>query len=160
MRTVVMIHGPNLNRLGTREPEIYGSTTLPQLEKMVREHARTIGWNLETFQSNHEGAIIDRIHAAADAGADGLLLNAGALSHYSYAIADAIRAVDLPAVEVHISNIKTRESWRRKSVTGDACLAVLAGLGIEGYPKALDLLAERVEAAASRKGRRPAVAGR
>ncbi|MEA2646217.1 MAG: 3-dehydroquinate dehydratase [Chloroflexota bacterium] len=148
-----MIHGPNLNRLGTREPEIYGRTTLPELEQLVRDHGRDIGWTVETFQSNHEGDIIDRIHAAGDDGVDGLLLNAGALSHYSYAIADAIRAVDLPAVEVHISNIRTRETWRRKSVTGDACLAVLAGLGIEGYPRALDLLAERVEAAAARSPR-------
>jgi 3-dehydroquinate dehydratase-2 len=153
VRTAVMIHGPNLNRLGTREPEIYGRTTLPELEQLVRDHGRDIGWTVETFQSNHEGDIIDRIHAAGDDGVDGLLLNAGALSHYSYAIADAIRAVDLPAVEVHISNIRTRETWRRKSVTGDACLAVLAGLGIEGYPRALDLLAERVEAAAARSPR-------
>ena len=156
-----MIHGPNLNLLGTREPEVYGHTTLPQVEKLVRSHGRAIGWKVETFQSNHEGAIIDRIQAAAAAGADGLVLNAGALSHYSYAIADAIRAVDLPAVEVHISNIRARESWRRRSVTGEACIAVLAGLGIDGYPKALDLLAERVEgAAASNQGARKTAAKR
>jgi 3-dehydroquinate dehydratase-2 len=144
MPTVVVINGPNLNRLGRREPEIYGSTTLAEVDDMVRARAKEIGWEVETFQSNHEGALIDRVHQAADAGANGIILNGGALTHYSYALADALRSVDVPAVEVHISDIFSRENWRRKSVTGDACIAVLAGLGVEGYTTALDLLAERV----------------
>jgi 3-dehydroquinate dehydratase-2 len=148
MPTVVVINGPNLNRLGRREPEIYGRTTLAEVDDMVRARANQIGWDVETFQSNHEGALIDRIHEAADAGADGIILNGGALTHYSYALADALRSVDILAVEVHISDIENRESWRRKSVTGDACIAVLAGLGVEGYTTALDMLAERVAAEA------------
>ncbi|HEV3233507.1 MAG TPA: type II 3-dehydroquinate dehydratase [Candidatus Dormibacteraeota bacterium] len=151
MPTVVVIHGPNLNRLGKREPEIYGTTTLAGVEKLVRAHGREIGWKVETFQSNHEGALIDRVHAAADAGADGIILNGGALTHYSYALADALRSVEIPTVEVHISDIHKRESWRRRSVTGDACIAVLAGLGVEGYSTALDLLAERVAGASKRR---------
>lgn len=147
MPTVVLIHGPNLNRLGKREPEIYGTTTLAQLEATVRRHAKAMGWKLETFQSNHEGALIDRVHRAADDGADAIILNGGALTHYSYALADALRSVDLPTVEVHISDIHKRESWRRRSVTGDACVAVLAGLGLEGYTTALDMLADRLAGA-------------
>jgi 3-dehydroquinate dehydratase-2 len=147
MGTVVLIHGPNLNRLGKREPEIYGSTTLAQLEAMVRRHARAVGWKVETFQSNHEGDLIDRVHRAADDGADAIILNGGALTHYSYALADALRSVDLPAVEVHISDIGKRESWRRRSVTGEACIAVLAGLGLEGYTTAVDMLVDRLAGA-------------
>lgn len=151
MPTAVVINGPNLNRLGSRQPDIYGRTTLAEIDRMVVERGHAIGWEVETFQSNHEGDLIDRIHAAADAGAAGIIINAGALSHYSYAIADALQSVDIPAVEVHISDIGSRESWRHKSVTGDACVAVLAGLGAEGYPTALDLLAERVAAASKRQ---------
>lgn len=152
MPTVVVIHGPNLNRLGKREPEIYGTTTLAGVEKLIRAHATEIGWKVETFQSNHEGALIDRVHQAADVGANAIILNGGALTHYSYALADALRSVEIPTVEVHISDIHKRESWRRKSVTGDACIAVLAGLGIEGYTTALDLLAERVAGAGKPRG--------
>jgi 3-dehydroquinate dehydratase-2 len=154
MPTVVVINGPNLNRLGTREPEIYGTTTLAGVEKMVRVRGREIGWKVEFFQSNHEGALIDRVHAAADSGADGIILNGAALTHYSYALADALRSVDIPTVEVHISDIHSRESWRRRSVTGDACIAVLAGLGVEGYTTALDEQVER--GAVARARRRPA----
>lgn len=143
MPTVLLIHGPNLNRLGTREPEIYGRTTLAEIEEMVRDHGKLVGWSVIAFQSNHEGALIDRIHEGADAGVDAIILNGGALTHYSYALADALRSVAIPTVEVHISDIKARESWRRKSVTGDACIAVLAGLGVEGYTTALDMLVER-----------------
>jgi 3-dehydroquinate dehydratase-2 len=160
MPTVVVINGPNLNRLGTREPDIYGRTTLAGVERMVRRRGREIGWKVETFQSNHEGALIDRVHRAADSGADGIILNGGALTHYSYALADALRSVEVPAVEVHISDIHARESWRRKSVTGDACIAVLAGLGVEGYTTALDLLAERLGAAAAPPRRRAKTAAR
>ena len=141
MPTVVLVNGPNLNRLGTREPEIYGSQSLPEVELMVRARAQEMGFELETFQSNHEGALIDRVHAAADSGAAGIIINPGALAHYSYALADALRAVDVPAVEVHISDIQQREEWRRTSVTADACMASFVGMGPEGYVAALELLA-------------------
>ena len=141
MPLAVLIHGPNLNRLGTREPEIYGTTTLAEVNALVEVRGRELGWEVESFQSNHEGALIDRIHAAADQGADGLVINPGALAHYSYALADAIRSVDIPAVEVHISDTEKREEWRRVSVTMPACRASFVGRGIEGYVAALELLA-------------------
>lgn len=143
VRRVLVINGPNLNRLGTREPGIYGTTTLGQIEQMVVARGGELGWAVETYQSNHEGDIIDRIHAAADQHVDGLIINAGALTHYSYAIFDALQSVDIPAVEVHISNIDEREDWRRKSVTAAACLAIIKGKGPQGYVEALELLAAR-----------------
>jgi len=143
MPLAVVISGPNLNRLGRREPAVYGTTTLAEIEEMVRTRAAELGWTIATFQSNHEGAIIDRIHAAEDEGAAGLVINAGALTHYSHAVADALRAVAVPAVEVHLSDIESREPWRRVSVTRDACVGFVAGLGPQGYVAALELLAAR-----------------
>jgi 3-dehydroquinate dehydratase-2 len=143
MRLVVVINGPNLNRLGVREPAIYGTTTLSQVEQMLVARGAELGWAVETYQSNHEGDLIDRIHAAADQDADALILNPGALTHYSYALLDALQAVALPAVEVHISDIDKREEWRHKSVTSEACVAVIKGKGIQGYIEALELLAAR-----------------
>ena len=151
MATVVLINGPNLNRLGTREPEIYGTATLPEVEELTRRHAAEMGFELETFQSNHEGALIDRVHAAADAGAAGIIINPGALAHYSYALADALRAVNVPAVEVHLSDIAVREEWRRNSVTAEACVGSFAGLGADGYLEALKLLAMSAAPASSVK---------
>lgn len=141
MPTALIINGPNLNRLGTREPEVYGTATLADIEAVVAARARELGWDVESFQSNHEGALIDRIHAAADAGVAGIILNAGALTHYSYALYDALRAVQVPAVEVHLSNIRSREPWRRRSVTRPACVGFFAGMGPRGYVAALELLA-------------------
>jgi 3-dehydroquinate dehydratase-2 len=143
MRLVVVLNGPNLNRLGVREPAIYGTTTLSQVEQMLVARGAELGWAVETYQSNHEGDLIDRIQAAADQNADALILNPGALTHYSYALLDALQSVDLPAVEVHISDIDQREEWRRKSVTSEACVAMIKGKGIQGYIEALELLAAR-----------------
>jgi 3-dehydroquinate dehydratase-2 len=144
MPRVVVINGPNLNRLGRREPAIYGSTTLAEIEQMVVSRGAQLGWEVESYQSNHEGDLIDRIHRAADEGADGLILNPGALTHYSYALLDALQSVELPAVEVHISNIDEREEWRRRSVIREACVGLVKGTGSQGYVEALEILAERV----------------
>jgi 3-dehydroquinate dehydratase type II len=140
MRSVLVVNGPNLNLLGTREPSVYGRATLGDLEAQLREWGAALGLTIDTFQSNHEGAIIDRLHAA---GCDGIVLNAGAYTHYSYAIHDAVAAIGIPTVEVHISNIRAREDWRRHSVTAPACVATIFGRGIEGYRWALRHLVAR-----------------
>jgi 3-dehydroquinate dehydratase type II len=144
MERVLVINGPNLNLLGTREPDVYGSTTLPMLDAEVRAWGAQLGVEVDTFQSNHEGALIDRIHGAS-ANHDGIVINPGALTHYSYAIHDALSAVEPPAVEVHISNIHEREPWRRISVTAPACIYAIAGRGLEGYRAALHHLYWRHE---------------
>ncbi|MDH3607214.1 MAG: type II 3-dehydroquinate dehydratase [Acidimicrobiia bacterium] len=141
MKSVLLLNGPNLNLLGSREPEIYGTTTLPELEAMVVEWGRGLGIAVASFQSNHEGALLDRIHQAAGE-VDGLVINAGALTHYSYALYDALVAVGLPTVEVHISDIHAREEWRQKSVIQPACLAQITGEGLDGYRRALEILSE------------------
>ena len=136
MQRVLVINGPNLNLLGTREPEVYGSTTLDELERRLATWGDELGLDVEAFQSNHEGEIIDRIHAGRGV-VDGIVLNGGAYSHSSYAIHDAVLAVGVPTVEVHISNINTREQWRRTSVTAPACVHQIFGRGIEGYRDAM-----------------------
>ena len=141
MKNVLIINGPNLNLLGSREPEIYGRTTLAELNASCVEWGRDIEVEVTTFQSNHEGEIIERIHEAASH-SDAIVINAGALTHYSYAIYDALVAVALPTVEVHISDIQTREEWRRHSVVEPACLAQISGQGLDGYRQALGILAE------------------
>ncbi len=141
MEDVLIINGPNLNLLGTREPEIYGPTTLGELDQMCVEWGAGLGLTVSTFQSNHEGVIIDRIQAAAGE-VEGIVINAGALTHYSYAVYDALVAVALPAIEVHISDIHSREPWRRQSVIQPACLAQISGEGLDGYRQALAILAE------------------
>jgi 3-dehydroquinate dehydratase-2 len=138
---VLVVNGPNLNLLGTREPGVYGTTTLPELDELCVEWGAELGLTVTTFQSNHEGAIIDRIQAAAADGG-GVVINAGALTHYSYAIYDALVAVGLPTVEVHISNIHAREEWRRQSVIQPACLAQISGEGLDGYRRALAILTD------------------
>lgn len=142
METVLVINGPNLNLLGTREPEVYGTTTLLELEATIVTWGEELGIGVTTYQSNHEGDIIDRLHEARG-GYDGVVLNAGAFTHYSYAIHDAIAAIELPTVEVHISNVKAREPWRRLSVTAPACVYAIHGRGIEGYRYALQHLINR-----------------
>ena len=136
MRRVLVLNGPNLNLLGVREPDVYGSTTLSELDDLVTEWGADLGLDVETYQSNHEGALIDRLHRARE-GADGVVINAGALTHYSYALHDAIVAAEVPTVEVHISNIHTRDEWRRRSVIAPACVHGIAGRGIDGYRDAL-----------------------
>lgn len=133
---ILIINGPNLNLLGTREPEIYGSRSFEDFLKDLRHEFPEVP--LPYFQSNCEGEIIDRIHeAAADPDCRGIIINPGAYSHYSLAIADAIGTVKLPVVEVHISNIHAREEYRRHSVTAERASGVIAGLGLEGYRLAL-----------------------
>jgi 3-dehydroquinate dehydratase type II len=139
MRRVLVINGPNLNLLGVREPAIYGTTTLAELDARVKGFGASLGLEVDTFQTNHEGAIIDRLHAARTTH-DGVVLNGGAFTHYSYAIHDAIVASELPTVEVHISDIHTREKWRHTSVTAPACVYGIAGRGIGGYDDALSRL--------------------
>lgn len=137
MKRILLISGPNLNMLGRREPEIYGKTTLEELEKMVAERARELGYELVTFQSNHEGTIIDFIQEHQDE-ADGIIINPGALAHYSYALRDSIAGANLDTVEVHISNLHKREKWRRKSLLSEVCAGTISGLGIKGYLLALE----------------------
>ncbi len=139
MRQILLVNGPNLNLLGVREPERYGTTTLAELEGLVTGWGAALGVTVTPFQSNHEGAIIDRIHEARTE-VDGIVINGGALTHYSRALYDALVAVALPAVEIHISNIMTREAWRRQSVTSPACIATIYGRGITGYRDALRAL--------------------
>ena len=136
---ILVIHGPNLNLLGTREPEVYGTQTLDELNDAIARHAESRGASVECFQSNHEGAIIDRIHEARGE-ADGIVINPGAYTHYSYAIHDALVAVGLPAIEVHLSDIPAREEWRRHSVIAPACREQISGHGAKGYLMAVDAL--------------------
>jgi len=136
---ILVINGPNLNKLGTREPDLYGTDTLADLEAQWRHRAKRHGVTIEAFQSNHEGAIIDAIGDGTGR-FDGMVINAGALSHYSYAISDAVAAVGVPTVEVHISNIYDREAWRRSSVLTDVCDLAIVGRGVEGYLHAIDHL--------------------
>ena len=139
---ILVINGPNMNMLGVREPEIYGRETLADLENMIRAHCESRGVNCEFFQSNHEGAIVDRIQQAYGT-SDGIVINPAAYTHTSVAIPDALRAVGIPAVEVHVSDIASRESFRHISYTKEACIAQIAGRGLKGYLDAVDLLIER-----------------
>jgi 3-dehydroquinate dehydratase-2 len=141
MKKIAILHGPNLNRLGKREPEIYGTATLRDLETLIRAEARALKLAVTFFQSNHEGALIDEIHRLADRGVDGFIVNFGAYSHTSIALRDALASTGLPAVEVHISDIKRREPFRRKSMTAGACVAMISGRGFPGYLLALRRLA-------------------
>jgi 3-dehydroquinate dehydratase-2 len=148
MRRFLVMNGPNLNLLGTREPEVYGRTTLADIEQLVRGHAAELGVSVEFFQSNHEGALIDAIQQA-DGAFDGVVINPGAYTHYSYAIRDAVAAVSLPVIEVHISDISSREEFRHVSVIAPVCIGQVKGLGPRGYLVALDQLAEHVTHASS-----------
>tara|TARA_B100000686_G_scaffold312169_1_gene356472 strand:+ start:545 stop:976 length:432 start_codon:yes stop_codon:yes gene_type:complete len=134
---ILLIHGPNLNLLGVREPDIYGKESQDQLFKFIESSFPEIEFIF--FQSNHEGALIDTIHDKRD-WADAIIINAGAFSHYSYAIRDAIKAVDIPAMEVHISDINNREDFRKKLVLSDVCIETIAGQGKQGYLEAVKQL--------------------
>lgn len=140
---ILVINGPNMNMLGVREPEIYGHETLADLENMIAAHCVKLGVSVQFFQSNHEGAIVDRIQEAYYQKTDGIVINPAAYTHTSVAIADALRAVAIPTVEVHVSDIQSREDFRHHSYTLEACVAQIAGHGLKGYLDAVDLLVER-----------------
>lgn len=139
---ILVINGPNMNLLGIREPDVYGTKTYQALCDTVRRYCKTKEIEVSFFQSNHEGSLIDAIQAAYGT-ADGIVINPAAYTHTSIAIADALRAVGLPAVEVHLTDIDSREDYRRISYTKEACIAVIAGKGFDGYLEAVDLLAEK-----------------
>ena len=141
MKKIVVLHGPNLNLLGTREPEVYGRHTLDDINGLLKEMAAGSQAELRIVQSNHEGALIDAIHEARD-WADGILINPGAFTHTSYALRDAIAAVDRPAVEVHLSNIQAREPFRQHSVITAVCLGQISGFGWRSYLLGLQALLE------------------
>jgi len=135
---VLVLHGPNLNLLGTREPGVYGSVTLDQINAELGDIAAKAGATLQTFQSNHEGALIDRVHAARADGTSFIIINPAAFTHTSVALRDALAAVALPFVEVHLSNVHKRESFRHRSYFSDLAEGVICGLGAAGYRLALE----------------------
>lgn len=141
IKKILVIHGPNLNLLGEREPGVYGSAGIDVLNHNIVDRAKENGLECEIFQSNHEGAIIDKLHAARTA-FDGVIINAGAYTHYSYAIRDAIAAIKIPVMEVHISNIDAREEFRAKSVIAPVCRGSICGFGFMSYYLAVQAMAE------------------
>ncbi|WP_050930409.1 type II 3-dehydroquinate dehydratase [Aestuariivita boseongensis] len=144
MTSVLVLNGPNLNLLGRRQPEVYGATTLAEIEAMCRDHVADWGWSCDCIQSNHEGALIDAIHATIGHH-DGLVINAGAYTHTSIALMDAIASVEVPTVEVHLSDIHAREPFRHVSYIEKVALAQICGKGPKGYVEALDLLKTHLE---------------
>src|SRR3954466_14013386 len=143
---IAVLNGPNLNLLGQREPEVYGRTTLPEIEGMVRDAARAQGADLEWFQTNHEGALVDAVQGLRGR-VDGALINAAALTHSSLALRDALLAVKVPFVELHLSNIFAREPERRHSMIADLALGMVTGFGAQSYVLALQALVGRLRAA-------------
>lgn len=139
MKKYLVINGVNLNMLGVREPEVYGKNTLKDLEAMMIEKSKTLGVAVDFFQSNFEGEIVEKIHGALGV-YDGIIINPGAFTHYSYAIRDAFGSVKLPVIEVHISNIHKREEFRHTSVIAPECVGQICGLGFKGYELALEAL--------------------
>ena len=144
MPSVLILNGPNLNLLGTRQPEVYGRTTLVDIEARCHDHAEKIGFSVEFAQSNHEGALIDAIHAARGTH-DGIILNAGAYTHTSIALMDALASVGLPAIELHLSNVHAREDFRHKSYIAKVSLGIICGFGATGYVLAMDAIKAHLE---------------
>ena len=139
---LLVINGPNLNFLGIREKTVYGTMTYGDLCRDLAGYAQKRGIEASFFQSNHEGALIDRLQQAYEEGVDAIVINPGALTHYSYALFDAIKSISIPCVEVHLSNIHTREAFRHTSVTAPACVGQIAGFGAYGYKMAMDAALE------------------
>ena len=142
---ILVLHGPNLNLLGTREPEVYGHQTLADIDASLANLGKELDAEVSSFQSNHEGALIDRLHKAKEEGVEGVLLNPGGFTHTSVALRDAVSAVGLPVVEVHLSNIHARESFRQHSFISPVALAQICGLGGQGYLLALRGLLARLK---------------
>nr|WP_217346928.1 type II 3-dehydroquinate dehydratase [Noviherbaspirillum sp. L7-7A]MBV0879985.1 type II 3-dehydroquinate dehydratase [Noviherbaspirillum sp. L7-7A] len=143
-KNLLLLNGPNLNLLGTREPEVYGSTTLADVEQAAQAQASAADAVIATFQSNHEGALIDRIQAARLEKVDAIIINPGGLTHTSVALRDALAGVAIPFVEIHISNIHKREPFRHKSFLSDIAVGVICGLGVEGYRAAIDFALKKL----------------
>jgi 3-dehydroquinate dehydratase-2 len=141
MRKVLILNGPNLNRLGTREPEVYGADTLDDIAGRLHEQAAALGVEVEVRQSNHEGHLIDWLHEAADTGAQAVILNAGGFTHTSVALRDAVSAIPTRVIEVHLSNPQARESFRRRSLISGVCTGSISGFGALSYALALDAAA-------------------
>ncbi len=140
---LLVINGPNLNMLGIREPDIYGRSTYADLMAMIEAHAKKLGAQIECFQSNHEGAIVDKLQEAYFNGVDGIVINPAAYTHTSVAIADALKAIRIPTVEVHISKVDEREAFRRVSYVRDIAVSTISGKGFAGYLEAMDLLVKK-----------------
>ncbi len=143
---ILVLHGPNLNLLGTREPQVYGATTLDQINSGLINHAQQRGASLSAFQSNHEGALIDRVHAARTEGTRFIIINPGAYTHTSVALRDALAGVAIPFIEVHLSNVHKREPFRHHSYLSDIAEGVIVGLGASGYRLALEAALDKLGA--------------
>lgn len=141
---LLLLNGPNLNLLGMREPEIYGASTLADVERLAHAQAAAAGANLACFQSNHEGALIDRLHAARGEGIEAIVINPGGLTHTSVALRDALAGIAIPFIEVHISNIHQREAFRHHSYLSGIARAVICGMGIDGYGAAIDFAIKKL----------------
>lgn len=137
---LLVLNGPNLNFLGIREKGIYGTEDYDSLVRMLEEKARVEGHEIEVFQSNYEGALIDKIQEAYHSKVEGIIINPGAFTHYSYAVRDALSSIEVPKIEVHITNVHKREEFRHTSVTAPVCTGQVVGLGIKGYALAMDYL--------------------
>lgn len=141
----LVLNGPNINMLGIREPSVYGNRSYEDLQNLIRNHANEIGVEIGFFQSNHEGALIDEIQKAYFDKVDGIVFNPAGYTHTSVAIADALKAVGIPTIEVHISDVDKRESFRKISFVRDIAVATIKGLGFDGYLKAMDMLKQRLQ---------------
>lgn len=150
MTRLLVLHGPNLNLLGTREPEVYGRVTLPQIDEALTARAQEAGVELATFQSNHEGLLVDRVQAAAAEHIDFILINPAAYTHTSVALRDALAGVGIPFVEIHLSNVHRREAFRHHSYFSDLAVGVICGLGWKGYLYALEFALERLASQTAR----------
>jgi len=147
MKKILVMHGPNLNLLGTREPEIYGHTTLADINEMIKQRAVEADIMAETLQSNHEGVLVDALQQAKTNGYSFIILNAAAFTHYSIAIRDAIAAIEVPVIEVHLSNIHQREEFRHHSVISPVVVGQICGFGVDSYMAALEVVIRRLQEA-------------